>query len=179
MCCRKTWHSPVRTPLSRTASTTSEVMSCSPLPGVCTVRVAWTIGTSPRRDTTEPMPSDYERLGGREAVRQLVDAFLDQVFSDFVIGFHFEGRDQDRIRRHELEHAIALLGGPDAYAGRPIGAVHQPLKINRGQFRRRLVILRSVLGTHGVPEDIIERWVAHDARLEPAITDGTDCTPEP
>lgn len=124
------------------------------------------------------MISDYERLGGHEGVRVLVDAFLDAVFGDFIIGFHFEGRDTDRIRAHELEHAVALLGGPSAYTGRPIGKVHQPLRINRGQFRRRLVILRSVLESHDVDPAIIERWLAHDQRLEPAITDGTECTPE-
>lgn len=124
------------------------------------------------------MATDYERLGGTEGVRALVDAFLDEVFGDFIIGFHFEGRDQDRIRHHELAHAIALLGGPDAYEGRPIAQVHQPLRINRGQFRRRLVILRSVLANNRVPEDIIERWIAHDSRFEKAVTDGTDCAPE-
>ncbi len=123
------------------------------------------------------MPTDYERLGETEGVRQLVDAFLDQVFGDFIIGFHFEGRDHDRIRRHELEHAVQLLGGPKAYTGRPVGALHRPLKINRGQFRRRLAILKTTLTAHEVPEPIIERWLAHDQRLEAAITDGTDCTP--
>ncbi len=123
------------------------------------------------------MTTDYEQLGGTDGVRTLVDAFLDQVFADFIIGFHFEGRDHDRIRKHELEHAVQLLGGPAAYTGRPVGAVHRPLKINRGQFRRRLAILKSTLTAHGVPEPILERWLAHDQRLEPAITDGTDCTP--
>ena len=124
------------------------------------------------------MATDYERLGGSDGVEALVNAFLDAVFSDFIIGFQFAGRDLDRIRKHELEHAIALLGGPDAYTGRPIAQVHQPRKINRGQFRRRLVILRSILANNRVPEDIIERWLAHDSRFEKAVTDGTDCAPD-
>ena len=123
------------------------------------------------------MTTDCERLGGEEAVRRLVDAFLDLVFSDFVIGFHFAGRDHDRIRAHEAEHAIRILGGTAPYTGRPLPDVHRPLRINRGQFRRRLVLLRSTLDRHGVPPDIADRWVAAEARLEPAITDGTDCAP--
>ncbi len=123
------------------------------------------------------MTTDYERLGGEPQVRRLVDAFLDLVFDDFVIGFLFEGRDLDRIRAHELEHAIRILGGPMLYTGRPLPEVHRPLRINRGQFRRRLVLLRSTLRKHGVPDDIARRWVDAEARLEPAITDGTDCAP--
>lgn len=123
--------------------------------------------------------TDYDRLGGEPAVRALVDAFLDLVFADFIIGFQFVGKDQARIREHEATHAIALLGGPKAYSGRPIGAVHQPLKINAGQFRRRLVLLRSALRSAGVPDDVAERWVAAEAKLEAVVTDGTDCVEDP
>lgn len=118
---------------------------------------------------------DWTRMGGEEAVRGHVGAFVDRVFDDFVIGFLFEGRDRDRIVQHELEHASTHLGGPLTYQGRPVGAVHRPLRINAGQFRRRLAILRHVLTERGVPPDIVARWVAADARLERAITDGSDC----
>ena len=121
--------------------------------------------------------TSWERLGGEPVVAALVADFVDRVFSDFVIGFLFEGRDRDRIVRHELELASAHLGGPRGYTGRPIGQLHRPLKINRGHFRRRLAILRTVLREHDVPEDIVEAWVAHDAALEGVVTDGTECVP--
>jgi truncated hemoglobin YjbI len=104
-------------------------------------------------------------------VERLVQAFA----ADFVIGFLFEGKDLARIARHELELARAHLGGPAAYGGRPIGAAHGPLRINRGHFRRRLTILRHILTDEGVAEGIIEGWVAHDARLESVVTTGEDC----
>ncbi len=119
----------------------------------------------------------WERLGGEEPVRALVRDFVDRVFDDFVIGFLFQGRDRERIVTHELELASAHLGGPRAYGGRPIGQVHRPLKINRGHFRRRLAILRTVLREHHVPVDIVEGWVGHDAALEAVVTDGTECVP--
>jgi hemoglobin len=121
--------------------------------------------------------SDYERLGGGPGVERLVRAFLARVFDDLIIGFQFEGRDHERIVRHEVEHATRLLGGPAAYTGRPLGAAHRPLKINRGQFRRRLAILRTVLREQGVEEEVIGRWIAHDEQLLGVITDGTDCLP--
>ena len=121
--------------------------------------------------------TDYDRLGGAEVLGPLVRAFVDRMAKDFVIGFRFEGKDLDRIAHHEAELAAAHLGGPRSYTGRSIGETHAPLRINRGQFRRRLAVLATVLREHAVPEDVIERWIAHDAALESVVADPTDCVP--
>lgn len=118
--------------------------------------------------------STYEEIG-EQRLTEVVQAFVDAFFRDFVIGFLFEGRDRERIVRHELELARAHLGGPAAYRGRPLGSVHQPLKINRGHFRRRLAILRHVLVDQGLSAEVVEAWVAHDAALEAVVTTGADC----
>ena len=120
----------------------------------------------------------FERVGGPEAVREVIQAFVAEMADDFVIGFLFQGRDLQRVVTHEVEHATRLLGGPSAYTGRPLAAVHGPLRINRGHFRRRLALLRSLLRRRGVEEEVISRWIDHDLRLEPVITDGLDCVPE-
>lgn len=121
--------------------------------------------------------TDFEAIGGEQAVDGHVRAFVDRMFDDWIIGFLFAGKDRERIVRHEAEHASRVLGGPTRYTGRPLGATHGPLGINRGQFRRRLAILRTVLAERGVPEEVVGRWLAHDQRLERVITDGTDCAP--
>jgi hemoglobin len=119
--------------------------------------------------------SDYERLGGAAGLADVVDAFVDRVFDDFIIGFLFEGRDREALKRRECEFAAAHLGGPREYSGRPLGQVHKPLKINDGHFRRRIAILRTVLREQGVADEIIERWLEHDTRLQALITTGKDC----
>jgi hemoglobin len=119
--------------------------------------------------------TDLERMGGRSSLERVIDAFVERVAADMVIGFLFTGRDLARIKRHEVEHAARHLGGAVPYTGRPIAAAHRPLKINAGQFRRRLAILRTVATDKGVPADVVERWVAADAKLERAVTDGSDC----
>lgn len=120
-------------------------------------------------------PSDYERLGGEPGLHRLVERFVDRFFADFIIGFLFEGKDRDRIVTHEAAFAAAHLGGPRAYLGRPIGPMHRALKINTGHFRRRHAILRQVLAQEGVPDDLIERWIAFERSLEGVITTGDDC----
>lgn len=119
--------------------------------------------------------TDYDCLGGREAVEGLVDRFVRRAAADMIIGFFFEGKDLERIIRHETELACLQLGGPSVYTGRSLQAVHKPLKINRGQFRRRLAILRTTLREEGVSEAIVERWIAHNQGEEHHVVIARDC----
>jgi truncated hemoglobin YjbI len=121
--------------------------------------------------------TDVQRLEQWGGVDTLVRACVTRFASDWVIGFLFEGKDLERIIRHEAEHAKGHLGAGVPYTGQPLARVHRPLRINAGHFRRRLALVRTVLGEQGVDPDIIERWVAADARLQAAIVDGTDCAP--
>lgn len=121
--------------------------------------------------------SDAERIGSEEALFALVRRFVQRMADDFVIGFQFEGKDLDRIAHHEAELALSHLGGRRGYTGRALGEVHAPLRLNRGQFRRRLAVLRTVLEEEGVPDDVIGRWIAHDEALEAVIAGPADCVP--
>lgn len=121
------------------------------------------------------MSTLFEQIGGEPIVRAIIDRFVDRVFEDRIIGFLFEGKDRERIRRHEYEHAAVSLGAPVSYGGRPIVALHRPLRINAGQFRRRLAILRQEMERAGIPEELRLQWSATQERLLPAITDGSDC----
>ncbi len=107
----------------------------------------------------------------------VIDRFVDRMFDDFIIGFHFRNADRQRVKRHELQFARQHLLGEGRYEGRPIGALHRPLRINAGQFRRRLAILRTVATSCGMDPRDVERWIEHDRSLMPAIVDGTDCVP--
>lgn len=108
-------------------------------------------------------------------VRGVVDRFVDRAFDDMIIGFFFTGRDRARVKQHEYEHAAGVLGAPVAYTGRPIVPLHRPLKINAGQFRRRLALLRQEIERAGVPAAVAELWVSAQYAMERQITDGTDC----
>ena len=119
--------------------------------------------------------TDFEALGGREEVERLVRAFVHASSKDFIVGFFFEGKDLERIILHETEMAVAHLGGPSRYSGRPLRAAHGPLKINRGHFRRRLAILRTILRAEGAPEDIIDRWIESNRGLESSVVIDRDC----
>jgi hemoglobin len=119
----------------------------------------------------------WEAIGAEPGARLLVARFVDRMLADPIIGFRFAGVDRDNLVERELEHASRVLGGPLKYRGRPLAQVHGPLRINAGQFRRRLALLKTVARELGVPDAPIDGWIAHDRALEPVLTDGTDCLP--
>lgn len=121
--------------------------------------------------------SPYERAGGETVVRAVVDAFVDRAFDDRIIGFLFAGKDRDRVKRHEFEHAAGVLGAEVPYQGRPIAPLHKAMRINAGQFRRRLALLKQQIEAANLPSDVLELWLDGQRRMESAITDGTDCAP--
>ncbi len=121
--------------------------------------------------------TDFERVGGADGLNRLIRDLLAREHKDMIIGFLFRDVDMERLLVHETAFAAAHLGGPRAYVGRPITTVHQPKRIQRGWFRRRIALLRCVLTDNSVPQDVIDRWVSTELALEPSVTDGTDCGP--
>jgi hemoglobin len=120
--------------------------------------------------------TDYDRIGGAEGLIAIFEDFVPMVFEDFIIGFMFVGRDRRRVLSKEVELAASHLGGPRNYTGRPLDQVHKPLPINRGHFRRRMALLRKVLASHRVDDDIVERWVGHnEALLDQIMAGDIDC----
>lgn len=123
--------------------------------------------------------SDYTRLGGKPAVHAILDELVRRMAADFVTGFLFAGKDLDHIIMREVQLASAHLGARVGYSGRPLNKAHGKHPINAGHFRRRIAFLGTILERHEVPQDIAERWLAHDRRLEALVTNGTDCVEHP
>jgi hemoglobin len=123
------------------------------------------------------MSYSMDSIGGEDRLRSLIEAFVERVASDFIIGFMFEGRDLARICAHEFEWASAHFGSETQYTGRPLGQVHKPLKINGGHFRRRIAILRTVLTESGVSQELIDHWIAREEAMASVIVSTEDCGP--
>jgi hemoglobin len=124
-------------------------------------------------------PSDFEKLGGEERLRAVIDRFVDRVMDDMMIGFFFAKVDRKELKRLEYEFAAGHLGAKTAYTGRPIELAHAKHPILGGQFNRRLKILERTLAELNVPADVAERWLAHNQRLRPLITrdSSQECDP--
>ena len=109
--------------------------------------------------------SDFERLGGEDGVRVVVEAFLERIFRDPLIGFFFHRASRARVRELEVRFAVVHLGGPAGYRGRSMREAHEQHRIFEGQFERRMTIVRETLQMLEVPADIARRWVATEGAL--------------
>lgn len=122
----------------------------------------------------------YDKLGGETKLRPVIDAFIERVFNDRMIGFFFRAADKKRIKEMEFQLTARFLGADVQYSGRPLAQVHAKLPIMGGQFARRLQILRETLDAYEVPQEIRDVWLEHTESLRSLITSdsGSDCDPE-
>ena len=121
--------------------------------------------------------NDLELLGGDAALEKIMDDFVDRCFSDVMIGFFFRRANRERIKRLERELAADHLGLGRPYTGRPMREAHARHPILGAHFSRRIQILKETLADHHVPEDVQERWLAHDESLRDQVTarPGSNC----
>lgn len=104
-----------------------------------------------------------------DRLERAAQIFYRQVFADPMIGFMFLGLDQARLAAREFELMARVCGLEIEYQGRGLAAAHRRHNIRRGQFARRLVLLKSALEDAGVPSQMIETIVRHNERLAPVI----------
>ena len=67
-------------------------------------------------------------------MRAIVNAFIDRVFEDRMIGFFFRNADRARIKEMEYQLAGSFLGADIKYTGRPLGKAHVNHPIMGGHF---------------------------------------------
>ena len=114
--------------------------------------------------------SNYQRIGGEEKLRAIIDLFVERVMDDSMIGFFFGKISRTRLKEFEFQHAAKWLGADIEYQGRELRDAHKSHPIMGGHFDRRKMILAKVLREKAVPEDIIEAWLAHTESLRSQIT---------
>jgi hemoglobin len=121
----------------------------------------------------------FEKLGGESRLRAIVNAFIDRVFEDRMIGFFFRNADRARIKEMEYQLAASFLGADIKYTGKPLGKAHVNHPIMGGHFARRRQILKETLEAYQVVEEIKAAWLHHTDSLRPLITPeaGSGCDP--
>ena len=121
----------------------------------------------------------FEKLGGESRLRVIIDAFVDRVFEDRMIGFFFRNADRRRIKEFEYQLVAHFLGADVEYRGRPLAKAHANHPIMGGHFARRRQILSETLDQFEVPQEIKSIILDHTDRLRSQITPetGSACDP--
>jgi hemoglobin len=115
--------------------------------------------------------SHYERVGGAPALREAVDRFYTRVLADAELAPYFEGVNVAELKRHQVLLLSQVLGGPQAYDGRELGAAHAGLGITTGHYALVVGHLVAVFQELGVPEDVIAAAGEVVASVEPDIVE--------
>jgi hemoglobin len=82
----------------------------------------------------EMKKSLYERLGGIEAIKALVNEFAGRALADTRINQKFAKTNPDRLVLHLSEQLCAATGGPCEYTGLNMKSAHRNMKLTEGEF---------------------------------------------
>ncbi|HLU40409.1 MAG TPA: group 1 truncated hemoglobin [Planctomycetota bacterium] len=117
-----------------------------------------------------PQQSLFERLGGDEGLRRIVEDFVPRVIADprtnwerkgvtrgGVLGIGAKsaewkatGENVERLKRHLAQFLAVASGGPARYEGRELGAVHKGMAIANVEFDASVGVMKATLDNLGV-----------------------------
>jgi hemoglobin len=93
----------------------------------------------------------YDRLGGIEAIKAVVNEFAGRVLADTRINGKFAKTDAPRLVLHLVEQICAATGGPCEYTGKDMKSAHKNMKVTEGEFNALVEDLVGALDKFNVP----------------------------
>jgi len=88
-------------------------------------------------ETAASGPTLYQRLGGRENIKLIVDDFVTTMAADPRVNNRFKGLDAARVAKLQTNLADQICdatGGPCAYLGQDMKTVHKGMGITEAEW---------------------------------------------
>jgi hemoglobin len=98
----------------------------------------------------------YERIGGAEVVRSVVDRLYVLITEDERLRAYFDNVDLAGQKRHMAALLSQVLGGPKEYDGRDLSEAHAPLRITPEHYALVGDYLTAALLIAHAPRDIVD-----------------------
>jgi hemoglobin len=115
----------------------------------------------------------FERVGGREAVNDIVDSLYARVLSDQKLNRYFEHTSTEKVIRIQKEFVAAALDGPVTVSDIDLTRIHQGLGITRRDVSRFVDHLIAVLDLkHHIKRNDAMQIIARIATYSDQITGG-------
>jgi hemoglobin len=93
----------------------------------------------------------YDRLGGIDAIKAVVDDFVGNVAADKRINAFFAHTDIDRLKRNLVDQICQGTGGPCTYSGRSMKQTHAGMGVRGRDFDALVGDLGKTLKKFRVP----------------------------
>ena len=110
-------------------------------------------------DVAPPEPVEekslYERMGGKEAIAKVVDAFTTKLSADPKLKKRFvavKGARLDKFKANLVNQLCQESGGDCKYAGKDMKAAHKGMRLTENEWTEFLGDLKSTLDDLKVPE---------------------------
>lgn len=111
----------------------------------------------------------YDRLGGRDGIRAVVDDFYDRLVADPDLGPFFDDADLERLRETQTVFLCAAAGGPETYDATPVREAHIDVPFTPAHIQRAVDLLYESLDEFDVDGDdadaVVEAVAAYEEDL--------------
>ena len=127
-------------------------------------------GCSTTRAKSEP--SLYRRLGGRDAIANVVGDFVANVVKDDRINQRFKAfqpAQVEQLKTNLADQICEATGGPCSYLGRDMKTVHQGMRITDAEWNATVEALVKALDKHKVGEKEKSELLALLGPMKPDI----------
>lgn len=106
------------------------------------------------------LKSLYEKIGGEDRLKEILDDFYRRMADDVLIGYFFTGKDLQQIAKRQAEFIQHVIGENPNYTGKLPVSAHLGLPpIFSGHFDRRRVLLSETLKDHGFSDADVQIWL--------------------
>ena len=119
---------------------------------------------------TEESKTLFDKYGGMDTVKALVDLFYTKILKDERTAPFFKGKDVQRIKSHQYTFVASVLGSSNAYDGMPLRSAHSHLNITDDDYDAVVELLCDSMDELGVSEDDMETVVGKLEFLRPEVT---------
>jgi hemoglobin len=122
-------------------------------------------------NTVAQNKSLYERLGGKDAIKKVVDEFATINAADPRINKKFAKTNADRLKFEVVEQLCAATGGPCKYTGRDMKTTHKNMGVTEGEFNAFVENLVAALDKFNVGDNEKKELLAILAPMKSQIVE--------
>lgn len=122
-----------------------------------------------------PAPKSlYERLGNKEGITKVVEAFLKNLTSNDVVKKRFVKLSKERMEKLKdnlVDQICKESGGDCEYMGKPMKEAHKGMKITEAEWNATVSALKAALDENNVAEDEQNDLIAAIAPMKDDIVE--------
>ena len=130
-------------------------------------------GPEPPPEPPKPK-SLFERLGGKEGITKVVDAFINNCVHNDVIKKRFAKLSKDKVekfRGHLIDQICKESGGECEYTGKSMKDAHKGMKITDAEWNATVSALKAALDENKVAENEQNDLIAAIAPMKEDIVE--------